>query len=401
MDILLYLSIPLSSGFIGWITNVMAVKMTFYPLDYIGVRPFGWQGIIPSKSVKMANKAVDLLIGKLLKIEEHFAKIDPEIIAKEMNPSLLRLTKSTVDEVMQAQAPSVWENMPDTVKQFIYDKAGENTSDIVREVMQDIEDNVLDMLDFRLLTLDAVAKDKTLLNYIFHKCGEREFKFIERSGFYFGALFGLTQMVVVFFYTPWWLLPLFGVAVGYLTNWLALKLIFEPKKPIKIGRYEILGLFLKRQKEVSREYSVIISERVLTTEALMFFLSRSSGQQILSNILKKHLDKLIDDTYAKVQGAVEIWVDTEEAQKKLDIVKNIVHFKFMQEFHVCLTDVYPYIDETLNVQGVLEEKMANLPYPDFEGFLRPAFQEDEFILILVGAVLGGVAGVLQYFVLFG
>jgi uncharacterized membrane protein YheB (UPF0754 family) len=52
----LYLSIPVTSGLIGWITNVIAIQMMFYPVEFIGRPPYlGWQGIIPRKCAKMAR----------------------------------------------------------------------------------------------------------------------------------------------------------------------------------------------------------------------------------------------------------------------------------------------------------------------------------------------------------
>jgi uncharacterized membrane protein YheB (UPF0754 family) len=51
-----YASIPVTCGFIGWVTNWLALKMTFYPLRFIGIPPvLGWQGIIPRKAAKIAG----------------------------------------------------------------------------------------------------------------------------------------------------------------------------------------------------------------------------------------------------------------------------------------------------------------------------------------------------------
>ena len=36
-----YLSIPIVSALVGWITNIVAINMMFYPIDFIGIRPFG------------------------------------------------------------------------------------------------------------------------------------------------------------------------------------------------------------------------------------------------------------------------------------------------------------------------------------------------------------------------
>lgn len=49
----------------------MAVQMTFYPLEFFGIRPFfGWQGIIPSKVEKMAAIVVDKTLQKLGSLDE-------------------------------------------------------------------------------------------------------------------------------------------------------------------------------------------------------------------------------------------------------------------------------------------------------------------------------------------
>ena len=55
-----------------------------------------------------------------------------------------------------------------------------------------------------------------------------------------------------YFYDATWVLPVAGFAVGYFTNWVALKLIFEPAAPVNLGCYTLQGLFLKRQHEAAK-----------------------------------------------------------------------------------------------------------------------------------------------------
>ena len=124
-DILLYISIPITSGLVGWFTNYLALKMTFYPIEFIGIRPIGWQGIIPSKTKKMAEKSVDLLTAKLLRMEEQFAKIDPHKVAEEMRSSLMEISVKLTDEVMDAQIPDLWHRTPKGIKHSVYEAAEE------------------------------------------------------------------------------------------------------------------------------------------------------------------------------------------------------------------------------------------------------------------------------------
>ena len=59
------MSIPIVAALVAWATNWVAVQMTFYPIEFFGVRPFfGWQGIIPSKAEKMAGILQTAPIGR-------------------------------------------------------------------------------------------------------------------------------------------------------------------------------------------------------------------------------------------------------------------------------------------------------------------------------------------------
>lgn len=61
-----YLSMPLISGLVGFATNVLAIKMMFEPVDFIGRKPLlGWQGIIPRRAPKMAAISVETITRQI------------------------------------------------------------------------------------------------------------------------------------------------------------------------------------------------------------------------------------------------------------------------------------------------------------------------------------------------
>src|SRR5699024_5522988 len=72
-----YVVIPLVVALLAWSTNWIAVQMTFYPIEFFGIRPiFGWQGIIPSKAEKMAGILVDQTLSKIGSIDEFFQQME-------------------------------------------------------------------------------------------------------------------------------------------------------------------------------------------------------------------------------------------------------------------------------------------------------------------------------------
>ena len=69
-------------------------------------------------------------------------------------------------------------------------------------------------------------------------------------------------------WSPWWSLALTGATVGMVTDQLALKLIFEPVEPRRVGPLTLQGLFLKRQPQVSAEFASFMAANVLTAPQL-------------------------------------------------------------------------------------------------------------------------------------
>lgn len=396
IEFLPYLSIPIVSALVGWITNIVAINMTFYPINYVGIRPFGWQGIIPSKAKKMAETAVELWTTKLLDIGTQFSKIKSNIVAEEMAPSIDHLARQIIDEVMEAKLPKIWEKTPEGIRQNIYDKVSQNLPHVVKEMMKGVKSNFSNMLDLRTLAVTALTQNKALLNQMFLTCGKEEFKFIKKSGLYFGFLFGLIQMIVWYFLPIWWILPLFGILVGYFTNSLALKLIFRPLNPIKVGKLVIQGMFIRRQKEVSTEYSKIVASKIITIENIFEYIIRGPGSEKLEKIVCQQIEFTINETAGLLKSLVEI-----STGSQLFIhIRNIACFRFMQELPMNIRQVFGYAENALDLEHILRQKMIGLTPLEFESFLRPVFKEDETTLILIGALLGGLAGLLQYFVFF-
>src|SRR5258707_5423267 len=103
-------------------------------------------------------------------------------------------------------------------------------------------------------------------NRIFRGVGGQELRFIVNFGFWFGLLLGLPTAVltVILFPGQWWLLPILGVIIGYVTNYTAIVMIFEPAEPRRILGMRFHGLFLRRQDEVSDVYAGIIADDIVT-----------------------------------------------------------------------------------------------------------------------------------------
>jgi len=389
-----YLFIPLVSGIIGWGTNVVALRMTFYPINFIGIKPwFGWQGIIPAKAGKMAGKAVDLLTSDLITIDSQFAKLNPKQVAAEMRSEVRQITIEIIDRIISIQLPHIWRVTPDLIKDRIYSDIAYNLPVAIELLFRDIKKNINSLFDLRKMVVETLTQNKRLMNRIFQQVGKKELRFIENSGFYFGLLFGIIQAIIWYFFHYWWILPLSGLIVGFATNWLALKLIFFPERPIKIGWLVVQGMFVKRQKEVADEYAQIVARHILTPQKIFDTILLGSSSDLLYDLIYTNITRIVEAAGERHKPLLELFSDN-----RIQAIKNLAALHFSFHLPVLLNKIYPSLKKSLDIEATLQKKMAELPPDKYQGFLRPVFQEDEIKLILVGALLGFIAGGLQVFV---
>lgn len=394
-----YLSMPVISAAVGYGTNVVAIYMMFHPMEFVGVYPpfGGWQGIIPRRAAKMAAISVDTITEKLIDQKEIFARLDPDRIADELEGPLNNMVEDITDQVMRQHQPTLWEALPTAVKSQIYRRINKEMPAIVAEIMSELRTNIERMYDLKDMVITNLTRDKALLNTIFQEVGYAEFKFIARSGIYFGGLFGLVQMIVWVFFQAWWLLPAFGLAVGYATNWLALQMIFNPKEIIRVGPFNVQGLFMKRQEEVAGDYGRLVAAEVLTPANIIEGVLKGPYSDKVFAMIGRHVQRAIDEQTSFAKPFVTFTVGTQNyIQMKQSAVERII-----DRMPDALHHIEDYADDALDLQNTLTTRLQGLSPEEFEGMLRPAFEQDEWILIAVGAALGFMVGVFQLVVLFG
>ena len=249
-----YCLIPCIAALVGWFTNYLAVQMIFYPIQYRGFFQFrpeepmgllGWQGIVPCKTRKMSEAMVQMVTTQLLSVSDVFYRLDPRQISNLLGPTIPDIAEDVVAGVSPRWALRLLNRLPPKWKQasLVF-----GMKSFLFQFTQQLQANIESVFSIRNCVVDQMLADRSLLGKLFYRCGSKELQFLTDSGLWFGFLLGILQMIVALFYDNPWSLSIGGAIVGFATNWLALKWIFEPVNPTKVGPFVFQGLFLRRQK---------------------------------------------------------------------------------------------------------------------------------------------------------
>ena len=93
--------------------------------------------------------------------------------------------------------------------------------------------------------------------------------FVRRSGIYFGVGIGLVQMVAWALFKNPWIMPAFGFTVGFISDYIALNMLFRPIHRDKVfGLFPFQGLLHAQRDKITRDYAEILADDLFAPEIL-------------------------------------------------------------------------------------------------------------------------------------
>jgi uncharacterized membrane protein YheB (UPF0754 family) len=404
------ITVPFITGAIGYLTNWTGVLMLFYPVHFKGLRaewlrkaarlmPYkirqipglmiggiGWQGIVPSRAAKMGSLAVDSGIAKLGTPKEFFNQLDPEKIAEQIVAKTHDDVREVVERVMVREQPRLWYDLPSQVRELVVHRVQQQLPDSVRELTYEIGENIDHLVDVKLMVIKRFDPD--LANRVFLDMGRRELKFIQNFGFFFGFVLGIPVAGITYVVTFPLVLPLLGVVIGYVTNWVALWMIYEPPEWKKYGPVRWKGLFIRRQPEVAEVYARIVADEILTVSEF--------GKELLSGpqadrtraLIEAAMHPAIDRAVGPARRAVRVAVGSRE----YEAIRHSFATEPIDRMMEPLTDPEFSREQSETMRKLITERMREMSPKDFGEMLRTATKEDEWLLLLHGAVLGLIGG---------
>ncbi len=193
--------IPVIGAFIGWITNLIAVKAIFKPYQPVHIFGLPWaiQGVVPKRRAELARSIGQVVEKELLKVEDLIGQMkSPEILNKIVQSASDSIRCMVVDRI------PAW--VPPTVRMVILEMMGDMLNKQMPQVISQIVDqaghSVIEKVKLSQLVEDRMnAYDIRHLEKIILSVAARELKHIEMIGGVLGFIIGLVQVAIVYLAT--------------------------------------------------------------------------------------------------------------------------------------------------------------------------------------------------------
>lgn len=194
---LTYLLFPLIGGLIGWLTNLVAVKMLFYPYKPVEIPGIGWriQGLIPKRQPLLAEVIGQVVEKELLSVEEIILHLR-EHVGEE---KIIRTVSSSIrSRVMTKIPPFIPSALREGLGDLIQESISKEAPRFIEDVFNQVENNLIQDLRIGKLVEDKVKSLSMIeLEELVLKIASKELKHIEILGAVLGFIIGAFQILIV------------------------------------------------------------------------------------------------------------------------------------------------------------------------------------------------------------
>jgi len=197
MEILRFTLLVMIGGLIGWITNKVAIKMLFRPVNPHKIFGVTFQGVFPRRKDQMAISLADIIEKELLSKE---VIMDQLLGEEKLNTIKERLKEALIEKLVQAIPPGIAMFIGGNVQGFVSKYIDKNGDEIFDQMVDEFRSVGFDNLDIREIVkkrideLDFVEFEKIIFGLM-----NKELHFVEIIGLFLGAFIGVIQYLVTIF----------------------------------------------------------------------------------------------------------------------------------------------------------------------------------------------------------
>ncbi len=196
----------------------------------------------------------------------------------------------------------------------------------------------------------------------------------------------------------WATLPTLGALIGWITNVVAIRMLFRPRKMWRMPGtgWVVQGVIPRRQADLAKAIAETVTGELLPMEELLARLNFSDSQGTLVKHVGEHMDRRLHELLAKyVPGPLRELL----APRLLPRLREIVEHEADGILQEAIGPLQQMIREELHMKEIIEQKVAQFRLEELERIIYRVVGHELRYVEILGGVLGGVIGVCQVLIL--
>ena len=190
------------------------------------------------------------------------------------------------------------------------------------------------------------------------------------------------------------IMVIISAAIGWITNWVAIKMLFRPHNEINLGLFKIQGLIPKRRAEIGSGIADVIQNELISIKDVIANIDREEFSKRLNDLIDDVLEKNLKTKVKEKFPVMQMFFSDKMAKDVSNTIKGIVMENQEKIFEIFSN----YAEENINFSTIITDKISNFSLDKLEEIINGLAKKELKHIEVIGAILGAFIGLVQYFI---
>ena len=187
---------------------------------------------------------------------------------------------------------------------------------------------------------------------------------------------------------------LLSTFTGWITTWIAIKMLFHPRKPINILGVKLQGIFPKNQRAIAEKLGQVVGKELLSFDEIEQKITNPENLQKLRPDIEQHIDHFLRIKLLEVFPMLSMLI----GEKTILQLKEAFLLELENLFPVLMKNYMGKLQEDLDLEKIVTEKVANFSTEKLEDILNQITKKEFTFLEFIGGFFGLLIGLIQVLV---
>lgn len=190
------------------------------------------------------------------------------------------------------------------------------------------------------------------------------------------------------------LLILIGALIGWITNYIAIKMLFRPYKPINFGLFKIQGLIPKRRHQIGESIAETVQNELISVEDIVEKLENSNMDEEMEAVIDKILEERLEREITAKFPMLAMFLNGSTLKKIQNSIKNAI----MDNKDEIIGFFFQALENNVDFKQIIVERVDNFSMEELEKIVFALAKKELKHIEIIGAILGGVIGIVQFLI---
>lgn len=187
------------------------------------------------------------------------------------------------------------------------------------------------------------------------------------------------------------LIPVISAFIGWFTNWIAIKMLFHPRRPMNLLGFTIQGIFPKRQQQFAEKLGRLVSEELLSFKDIAHKITDPSNIDQLLPMVDEHIEHFLKVKLKETMPMISMFI----GDKTIAQLKGVFLEELKTLFPVLMDKYMENLQDQLDLEKIVVEKVSNFSSDKLEEILMAIMAKEFRFVEILGGVVGLLIGIVQ------